>query len=211
MQNNFILIACLTAAFLSFSCDNKDSPTTQNKQKEGIEAKPLDEVATRDRQNFYTAAPEMTIDVDKKYTAAITTEEGEFLVELNTISAPIHSNNFIFLARQGFYDGLTFHRVEPDFVIQGGDPLANSTGGPGYTLPAEFGLLHNQGVLAMARRGNSVNPEKRSSGSQFYITLKPTHFLDNDFSAFGTVIEGFGVVKNTRIGDVIICVEITEE
>lgn len=209
MQNSFILMACLASTLLVFSCNTKDSPTAQNKPN--CETKPLSNVATKDRLNFYDTAPEMTIDPDKKYTAVITTEKGEFVVELNAINTPLHSNNFVFLARQGFYDGLTFHRVEPGFVIQGGDPLANSTGGPGYTIPAEFGLLHDEGVLAMARRGDSVNPEKRSSGSQFYITLAPAHFLDNDFSVFGKVVEGFEVVKGTRVGHVIVCVEIIEE
>ncbi|MFQ5772739.1 MAG: peptidylprolyl isomerase, partial [bacterium] len=122
-----------------------------------------------------------------------------------------HVNNFVFLARQGFYDGLTFHRWEPDFVIQGGDPSGVGTGGPGYRIPAEIGLPHHQGVIAMARQGDNVNPEKKSSGSQFYITLRPTPFLDGQYSVFGRVMQGFDVVQKITRGDVILRVDIEEK
>jgi len=116
----------------------------------------------------------------------------------------------VFLTREGFYDGLTFHRVEPNFVIQGGDPLGSGSGGPGYTTPAEIGLLHIQGAVAMARRPDNVNPERRSSGSQFYITLKPTPFLDGQYSVFGKIIEGFDVVQKIAVGDRITRVDVEE-
>jgi peptidyl-prolyl cis-trans isomerase B (cyclophilin B) len=112
-------------------------------------------------------------------------------------------NNFVFLANQGFFDGLTFHRVEPGFVIQGGDPQGNGRGGPGYTVPGEFKLKHVEGAIAMARLGDQVNPKRDSSGSQFYITLAPTPNLDGAYSAFGQVTKGMDVVKKIAMGDVI--------
>ncbi len=222
MRNKFILVTGLAGVLLIFSCNNNektDQTKTESQQMEkettmtqnqSNSDKPLSSVAAKERMNHYDAEPEMTIDEDKKYTAVITTEKGKIVAELNTTYAPLHSNNFVFLARQGFYDGLTFHRVEPNFVIQGGDPIGTGTGGPGYTVPAELGLTHENGALAMARRG-AGNPEKRSSGSQFYITLKPTHFLDNDYSVFGKVVEGLEVVQSIGIGDIIVSVEVIEE
>jgi peptidyl-prolyl cis-trans isomerase B (cyclophilin B) len=153
----------------------------------------------------------MTINESKRYLATIRTERGDIAVELDAVAAPLHTNNFVFLARQGFYDGLTFHRVEPDFVIQGGDPSGTGTGGPGYQIPAEVGLPHHQGVIAMARKGDQVNPERMSSGSQFYITLKTTPFLDGQYSVFVRVIQGFDVVQNITRGDVILRVDIEEK
>ena len=119
-------------------------------------------------------------------------------------------NNFVFLARAGFYDGLTFHRVEPGFVIQGGDPAGTGGGGPGYTVPAEIQLPHVEGAIAMARRGDQVNPTRASSGSQFYITLAPTPFLDGAYTAFGQVTTGMDVVQSIAVGDVIERITITE-
>jgi cyclophilin family peptidyl-prolyl cis-trans isomerase len=156
-----------------------------------------------DRADMYSEAPEMQIDPDGSYRAIISTAKGEIVVELDASAAPLTVNNFIFLARQGFYDGLTFHRVEPGFVIQGGDPLGNGTGGPGYTVPAEIQLPHVEGAIAMARKPDQVNPERASSGSQFYITLAPTHFLDEGYTAFGHVVEGMDVVQSIAVGDVI--------
>jgi len=112
-------------------------------------------------------------------------------------------NNFVFLVNQGFYDGLTFHRVEPGFVIQGGDPLGTGGGGPGYTVPAEIKLPHVEGAIAMARTSDQVNPKRESSGCQFYITLAPTPFLDGAYTAFGKVTQGMDVVKKIAKGDAI--------
>ncbi|MCB0163520.1 MAG: peptidylprolyl isomerase [Anaerolineae bacterium] len=145
----------------------------------------------------------MTIDPNQTYRATIQTNKGDIVVSLNAAEAPEHVNNFIFLSKQGFYDGLTFHRVEPGFVIQGGDPLGSGNGGPGYTIPGEFNLKHTEGALAMARLPDQVNPNRESSGSQFYITLAPTEFLDGQYSVFGQVEEGMDVVRSIEIGDVI--------
>jgi len=171
----------------------------------------LSETPAAKRSNYYSSEPEMTIDQAKKYTAAVHTSKGDIVMELDAFYAPSHTNNFVFLARQGFYDGLTFHRVEPNFVIQGGDPLGRGNGGPGYTIPAEISLPHLQGVVAMARTPDQINPERRSSGSQFYITLQPTQFLDGQYSVFGKVVSGFEVVQQIAIGDLITSVDIEEK
>lgn len=162
-------------------------------------------------QRRFDAPPPMTIDTAKEYRATIETARGDIVVELYPKAAPQTVNNFVFLARSGFYDGLTFHRVEPGFVIQGGDPSGDGTGGPGYTLPAEIELPHVEGAIAMARLGDQVNPERRSSGSQFYITLAPVHQLDGAYTVFGQVVEGMDVVKAIAIGDVIESVTIQEQ
>ena len=163
-----------------------------------------------DRADMYSALPAMQIDTGKTYVATISTVKGDIVVQLDAGAAPQTVNNFVFLSRQGFYNGLTFHRVEPDFVIQGGDPTGTGGGGPGYTVPAEIQLTHVEGAIAMARRGDQVNPTRASSGSQFYITLSPTPFLDGAYTAFGQVIEGMDVVLSIAIGDVIESITITE-
>ena len=164
-----------------------------------------------ERENMYDDPPDMQIDENKNYVTTISTVKGDIVVQLDASAAPQTVNNFVFLARQGFYDNLTFHRVEPGFVIQGGDPAGTGAGGPGYTIPAEIELLHVEGAIAMARRGDQVNPERASSGSQFYITLAPTPFLDGQYTAFGQVTEGMNVVRSIAIGDVINEITIAEE
>ena len=163
-----------------------------------------------DRANMYAAPPAMAIDAGKSYEATIVTDQGTIVVTLDAAAAPQTVNNFVFLARQGFYDGLTFHRVEPDFVIQGGDPLGTGAGGPGYTVPAEISLVHTEGAIAMARQDDQVNPERASSGSQFYIALEPLPSLDGAYTVFGQVVEGMDVVRSISIGDVIQTIEIVE-
>jgi cyclophilin family peptidyl-prolyl cis-trans isomerase len=120
----------------------------------------------------------MAFEAGKKYVAVIHTSKGDIVCELDPVKAPLGVTNFVQLAKAGYYNNLSFHRVVPDFVIQGGDPTGTGSGGPGYTIPAEIGLLHKKGALAWARQGDEVNPERRSSGSQFYITLEATPFLD---------------------------------
>jgi peptidyl-prolyl cis-trans isomerase B (cyclophilin B) len=164
-----------------------------------------------ERNGMYDAPPEMEIDPAKTYLGTIATEKGHIVVELDPGAAPETVNNFVFLARGGFYDNLTFHRVVPDFVIQGGDPLGSGTGGPGYTVPAEIDLEHVKGAVAMARRSDDVNPERASSGSQFYITLEATPHLDGAYTVFGEVVEGMDVVESIAQGDVIESITISEE
>lgn len=117
---------------------------------------------------------------------------GTFQVTLEAKAAPKTVENFVKLAKQGFYNGLTFHRIVAGFMIQGGDPNGNGSGGPGYTVPAEIGLKHTAGAIAMAR---TDNPEKASSGSQFYITLAPQPGLDGQYTVFGYVTKGMDIVS----------------
>ena len=163
------------------------------------------------RNAMYPRPPAMQIDPEEDYRATITTSKGEIVVELNAEAAPVTVNNFVFLAEQGFYDGLTFHRVEPGFVIQGGDPTGTGQGGPGYLLPAEIGLEHVEGAIAMARLPDQGNPRRMSSGSQFYITLDSTPQLDGEYTVFGKVIEGMDVVQAIQVGDMIEGVSISTQ
>ncbi|MGH8011054.1 MAG: peptidylprolyl isomerase [Candidatus Binataceae bacterium] len=135
--------------------------------------------------------------------ATLDTDKGTIVIELYPKVAPKTVANFEKLSKDGFYNGLTFHRVEPGFVVQGGDPKGNGTGGPGYDLPAEIdpNEHHLRGTVAMARLGDNVNPERRSSGSQFYICLAPAPFLDKQYTIFGGVVEGMDVVDKIRVGD----------
>jgi peptidyl-prolyl cis-trans isomerase B (cyclophilin B) len=133
----------------------------------------------------------------KTARARITTPKGEIVFTFYPDDAPLHSASFIKLARAGFYDGLNFHRYEPGFVIQGGDPNGNGSGGPGYNLEAEFNEHpHIKGTVAMAR---SSNPN--SAGSQFYICLGDAPFLNRQYTVFGHVTEGQHVVDQIRAGD----------
>jgi peptidyl-prolyl cis-trans isomerase B (cyclophilin B) len=135
--------------------------------------------------------------------ATIETNRGDIVVELYPDVAPKTVANFEKLAKDGFYNGLTFHRVEPGFVVQGGDPKGNGTGGPGYEIPAEISPTekHLRGTIAMARTSDEVNPERKSSGSQFYICLEPAPFLDGQYTLFGAVIKGMNVVDQIKVGD----------
>ncbi len=164
-----------------------------------------------ERNNMYSETPKMQIDPNKSYVATISTAKGDIVVQLDASAAPLTVNNFVFLTNQGFYDSLTFHRVEPGFVIQGGDPTGTGGGGPGYTVPAEIGLKHVEGAIAMARQSDQVNPARASSGSQFYITLAPTDFLDGAYTVFGQVTAGMNVVQSIAVGDTIKAITITEE
>jgi peptidyl-prolyl cis-trans isomerase B (cyclophilin B) len=142
-----------------------------------------------------------------KQTAVITMEKGgEINIEFFPEDAPKTVENFVTLAKKGFYDGLAFHRVEPNFVVQGGDPKGNGTGGPGYTIKDEFNKQkHVRGVVAMAR-----TQAPNSAGSQFYITLAPAHFLDGQYTVFGRVTSGMEVVDKIRVGDKMKSVKILE-
>jgi cyclophilin family peptidyl-prolyl cis-trans isomerase len=167
-----------------------------------------------ERNDMYDAPPPMTIDPAKSYQATIVTPKGIIVVDLAAADAPQTVNNFVYLAREGFYDQLTFHRVENQSgfsLIQGGDPTGTGRGGPGYTVPAEIGLPHEEGAIATARTGDQVNPERASSGSQFYICLEPIHQLDGGYTVFGYVVEGLDVAKQIAVGDPILTIVITEK
>lgn len=158
----------------------------------------------------------MVIDSAKKYTARIKTSKGDVVIELYADKAPNTVNNFVFLAREGFYDNTIFHRVIKDFMVQGGDPTGTGRGGPGYKFKDEFhsSLKHSgPGILSMANAGPGTN------GSQFFITHVATPWLDNRHAIFGKVIEGMDVVNaiperdpmNTKApAETLISIEITE-
>lgn len=164
----------------------------------------------------YPTAPAMVIDPKKKYSATVKTEKGDFVIELFADKAPKTVNNFVFLSREKFYDGVTFHRVIKGFMAQGGDPTGTGTGGPGYKFGDEFhpALRHNgPGILSMANAGPGTN------GSQFFITHGPTPHLDNRHSVFGKVTQGLDVVlaiperdpaRAREPGTKIIAIEIVE-
>lgn len=161
-----------------------------------------------DDMKFTEPTQALSFEKGKTYWATIYTSKGKILCQLFPEKAPLSVTNFIQLASGHFYDGLTFHRVVSNFVIQGGDPLGSGAGGPGYTIPAEIGLPHESGALAWARLPDSVNPHRRSSGSQFYITLDAVPFLNGEYTVFGQTTEGFDVVQQIRPNDKIDKIEI---
>lgn len=179
--------------------------------------RPLAHVPPAQRNNYYQAPPPMSIDVTKKYQATIVTDKGNIVLDLYADKAPNTVNNFVFLARQGFYDGTTFHRVIADFMAQGGDPTGTGTGGPGYKFADEFhpDLKHDgPGVLSMANAGPNTN------GSQFFITFAATPWLDGKHTVFGRVTAGLDVLNSislrdpqtaTTPGDVVRRIDITEQ
>jgi len=132
---------------------------------------------------------------DHLYFTIKVKDHGTMKVQLFTKDAPQNAANVANLAIKKFYNGLTFHRLIPGFMIQGGDPAGNGTGGPGYTVPAEIKRRHEKGSMAMARTGDQVNPERRSSGSQFYICFRPTPQLDGQYTVIGQLVEGMDVLE----------------
>ncbi len=153
----------------------------------------------------YSAPPAMQINTNKKYHAVIKTNKGDINLELNPAEAPQTVNNFVTLARDGFYDGVTFHRVVPGFVIQGGDPTGTGRGGPGYRFNDEpVRRPYKAGTLAMANAGPNTN------GSQFFICLEDQPGLPPNYTIFGDVTSGMNVVRSIRQGDVIESVTVTE-
>ena len=156
----------------------------------------------------YSAPPPLTIDQNKKYSAVFNTSRGEIVCELFAEDAPHTVNNFVFLARDKFYDGTMFHRVLPDFMIQGGDPTGSGRGGPGYRFADELKSNPNQhqvGSLSMANAGPNTN------GSQFFITHVVTDWLDGKHTVFGQVLSGQDTVNGIQQGDELISVTIREE
>ncbi len=156
----------------------------------------------------WNSQPEMQIDQEKKYEAKIETNKGVIELELYPQQAPKTVNNFVFLAREGFYDGVSFHRVIDNFVIQGGDPTGTGSGGPGYTFEDEVKenpLIHERGSISMANAGPNTN------GSQFFIAHSPQSHLNGKHTVFGKVINGLDVVDSIREGDKMEHVTISEQ
>jgi peptidyl-prolyl cis-trans isomerase B (cyclophilin B) len=155
----------------------------------------------------YSSPPEMKIDPKKKYSAKLDTSRGTIVCDLFAQDAPKTVNNFVFLARDGFYDGTTFHRVINDFMVQGGDPTGSGRGGPGYRFEDELKNnpnRHKVGSLSMANAGPNTN------GSQFFITHVVTDWLDGKHTVIGEVREGQDVVNSVKQGDVLNKVTIEE-
>jgi len=141
----------------------------------------------------WSAPPAMQIDPKKKYKAHMETDKGTMVIELFADKTPNTVNSFVFLAREGFYEDVIFHRVIPNFMVQGGDPTGTGSGGPGYQFGDEFdpSLKHDkQGILSMANAGPGTN------GSQFFITHGPTPHLNNKHSVFGQVVDGLDVLMS---------------
>ena len=158
-------------------------------------------------QKQWNSPPPLQIDARRDYRARIETERGTIVIDLYARHAPQTVNNFVFLAREGFYDGVGFHRVIADFMIQGGDPTGSGRGGPGYRFADETQgnpLRHETGSLSMANAGPDTN------GSQFFITHAPQPHLDGRHTVFGKVVEGQDVVDAIRQGDVMRRVVIEE-
>jgi peptidyl-prolyl cis-trans isomerase B (cyclophilin B) len=152
--------------------------------------------------------PEMQIDIKKSYIATIETDRGNIELQLFPEYAPNTVNNFVFLSREGYYDGVTFHRVIAHFMIQGGDPTGTGRGGPGYRFADEFKgnpLTHETGVISMANAGPGTN------GSQFFITHEPQSHLNNHHTVFGKIIKGQEVVNGVQQGDVMRKITIVEK
>ena len=155
----------------------------------------------------WNSPPEMKIDPAQSYRAVIATGKGSIELALYAEHAPTTVNNFCFLAREGFYDGVTFHRVIANFMIQGGDPTGTGRGGPGYRFEDELvgnPLKHETGVISMANAGPNTN------GSQFFITHSPQPHLNGKHTVFGKVVRGQDVVDSIRQGDVMLSVTIEE-
>jgi peptidyl-prolyl cis-trans isomerase B (cyclophilin B) len=167
-------IILISVLLLSASCDSSPKPKT------------------------YSEPPPMLIDTNKQYTATIETEKGDLVLELFARDVPVTVNNFVFLSREGFYDGSTFYRVISDFMAQGGDPTGTGTGTPGYSFDDEFtDHTHVAGALSMANSGPNTN------SCHFFITYTPQHHLDGHHAVFGQLIEGMDVLKTIEPGDVI--------
>ncbi len=175
----YLLIIIIVIAGLTFLISQKPTSNNENKEATGSSS-----VAYKQ----YSTPPKMEIDVSKKYTAKLTTGKGVISVELFAKEAPNAVNNFVFLAKEGFYDGTKFHRIVKDFMIQGGDPQGDGAGGPGYTFPDEpITRDYKRGIIAMANRGPDTN------GSQFFIMLKDND-LPKQYVIFGQVTSGLDVV-----------------
>ena len=183
MTKTLALSAALAALFLAPSLRADETPTA------AVPLSPAAQVEKAPAKKAKTGAPK---------TATIEMEKGGKIVfKFFPGEAPKTVANFVKLADKGFYDGLNFHRVEPNFVIQGGDPAGNGSGGPGWTIPAEFNdHKHLRGSVAMARTN-----DPNSAGSQFYICLAPAPFLDHNYTVFGQMVSGDELLDGIKVGD----------
>ena len=177
LKTRYIMLAAPAIMALALACSS--TPTPWPTPTTGPTSTPTQE-------------PELTIDTEKQYTATLRTEKGDIVIALTADKTPITVNNFVKLARDGYYDNTTFHRVLPGFMAQGGDPTGTGAGGPGYTIQDEFtDLTHERGVISMANTG-----QPNSGGAQFFITFVPTPHLDGRHTVFGAVTQGMDVVDS---------------
>ena len=182
---NIILISLVLGVI---SCGGSTPPSIPAPPPPPPEPSP--EKSTEVKKMQWDSPPLMTIDIGKRYTATFETEKGKMVFELFAEDVPGSVNNFVFLAREGYYDGTTFHRVIPGFMAQGGDPTGTGRGGPGYRFEDEFtGHRHVTGALSMANAGPNTN------GSQFFITYALQRGLDGKHSVFGQLKEGMDVLE----------------
>ena len=192
----FLYLRCSTGIIVTFTAseDNVSELDPLFTQiADTVEIRETEERTCPKVAKQYSSPPSMTIDPSKSYTATFNMEDGtDFTVQLFADKTPNTTNNFVFLARDGYYDGVTFHRVIPGFMAQGGDPTGTGRGGPGYQFADEFHpeLRHDKpGILSMANAGPGTN------GSQFFITFVPTPHLDDHHAVFGEVVEGMDIVN----------------
>ncbi len=202
MQKSRLLILWaffLTCIMLLSSCGGQDLDKKSTSQS-------TTESTTSSKPKTYSAPSPMNIFANKKYTAIMETSKGNMVLELFAKDVPRTVNNFVFLAREGFYDNTIFHRVIAGFMAQGGDPTGTGTGGPGYKFADEFtSHTHVTGTLSMANAGPNTN------GSQFFICFAPQPHLNGKHTVFGQLIEGMDVLNKIVQGDKLIRVTITEE
>ncbi len=200
MQTKFFSATLLALGFLTFGagCVNSGSVSSTTNSTEAVavdSSTPKTMSTTNQTWTFPGKLPDEKI---SNKQVRIVTAKGVIVFELLPEVAPLTVSNFVYLTEAGYYDGLNFHRRVDGFVLQGGDPLGNGSGGPGYSIPAEFNnVKHDRGIVAMAR---SQDPD--SAGSQFYFTLAPAYFLDNNYTVFGRVLEGLEVIDQLQEGDV---------
>jgi cyclophilin family peptidyl-prolyl cis-trans isomerase len=185
-----LLVGLAAVGLAACGGDENGGGSTPGTTPEGGSVSKLAQCQRTGEKSF--PAPETVIDPEKTYLATIQTDKGNIVLELFAKDTPITTNNFVFLACKGYYDGVTFHRVIPGFVAQGGDPTGTGAGGPGYTIPDEqdAASFDQPGLLSMAKAGPNT------TGSQFFITYAPEQRLDPDFMVFGRVTEGMDVLES---------------
>jgi peptidyl-prolyl cis-trans isomerase B (cyclophilin B) len=208
-------VLLISGGLLAVSCGESEPEVSPPKEPTPA-PKPPTEQAPEVKLMQWDKPPAMIIDTNKKYTAIMDTEKGRLVLELFAKDVPKTVNNFVFLAREGYYDGTTFHRVIPGFMVQGGDQTGTGRGGPGYRFEDEFTKHeHEVGTLSMANAGPNTN------GSQFFICYTPQPLLNGRHSVFGRLVEGMDVLESITPrdpnqnpqfeGDKIIRVTIVEE
>ena len=210
-----VVVVIATAAYLLLRPNTAAAPAVSDSGE-----RPLAAIAPADRNDYFSEYPPMVIDTTKSYQAIITVKDkGDMRLNLFADEAPLAVNNFVYLANEGFYDGLTFHRVIADFMAQGGDPTGTGGGGPGYQFNDEVNTgrtFDKRGLLAMANAGQDANGNG-TNGSQFFITFVETPWLNGLHTIFGELVEGDDVLSSLTIdptpatADVIEKIVIVEE